>query len=108
MDFDTYQTQARKTAIYPQDTALAYLALGLTGEAGEVAEKVKKILRDKNGYIDASDREALAKESGDVLWYLANLLHHLGIFMNDAAVMNLEKLTSRQKRGKLSGSGDER
>ena len=108
MNMDEYQRKAIATAVYPSDVALSYLALGLTGEAGEVAEKIKKILRDKGGYIDGDSRLEIAKEVGDVLWYCANLLNHLGVVMGDAAQGNLDKLASRKKRGKLSGSGDNR
>jgi NTP pyrophosphatase (non-canonical NTP hydrolase) len=85
-----------------------YPTLGLTGEAGEVAEKIKKVLRDKNGLIDKNTRRELKKELGDVLWYLANLATEIGLSLEEIARANLKKLASRKKRGKLHGSGDNR
>lgn len=96
-----YQQEARKTAFYKDK--IIYPALGLCGEAGEVAEKIKKWMRD--GTIDD---QAVAKELGDVLWYVANLAEDLGYDLEEIARMNIEKLQSRQKRGKLHGSGDNR
>lgn len=98
-----YQNQAAKTAIYKQEHAVIYPALGLAAEAGEVANKVKKILRD-----GAFDRKAIADEVGDCLWYIAALCRDLNVDMADLAAGNLEKLYDRQKRGKLKGSGDNR
>lgn len=109
MDFYDYQTQVRQTAIYPRDHAIIYPALGLTGESGEVAEKVKKWLRD--GKIDP---DALHKEIGDVLWYLANICADMqekfgSVYsLENAADMNIKKLQSRMERGVIGGSGDER
>lgn len=103
MTFEDYQAEASKTAIYPEQYKIIYPALGLTGEAGEVAEKVKKWIRD-----GALDKEAVKKELGDVMWYLAALSSDLGVNLNDVATANLEKLRSRQARQKLSGSGDDR
>ena len=109
MDFDNYQIEARKTAIYPnKDKNFIYPTLGLVGESGEVAEKIKKILRDKNGNLDNESKLALKKELGDVLWYLANLCNELDFSLDDVAKTNLEKLNLRLSRGKISGSGDER
>jgi NTP pyrophosphatase (non-canonical NTP hydrolase) len=106
--FDTYQDKAIETAFYPGRDAYAYLGLGLTGEAGEVAEKFKKIIRDKEGMLDLQDRDAIAKELGDVLWYVANIANELSYRLSDIAVMNLAKLASRADRGVLKGSGDNR
>jgi len=109
MEFDEYQKESRKTAIYPnKGKNIIYPTLGLVGEAGEVAEKVKKLIRDKNGKIDEEFKESIKKELGDVLWYLAQLCTELGFSLNDVAKTNLEKLFSRMKRGKLHGSGDDR
>jgi NTP pyrophosphatase (non-canonical NTP hydrolase) len=108
MEFNTYQAMAAETAIYPQNCAITYPALGLTGEAGEVAEKVKKILRDKKGLPTPEDVAEIAKELGDVLWYISALAKDLGLNMNDIATANLEKLASRKSRGVLQGSGDNR
>ena len=109
MDFDNYQIEARKTAIYPdKDKNFIYPTLGLVGESGEVAEKIKKILRDKNGIFDYESKLALKKELGDVLWYLSNLCDELDFSLSDVANENLEKLNLRLSKGKISGSGDDR
>jgi len=109
MTFEEYQTEARKTAIYPdKDKNFIYPTLGLAGEAGEVAEKIKKVIRDGNGVVSEEKKVEITKELGDVLWYVANLAQELGISMDDAATKNIEKLKSRQDRGVLQGSGDNR
>ena len=109
MDFDNYQIEARRTAIYPdKDKNFVYPTLGLVGESGEVAEKIKKVLRDKNGTFDYESKLALKKELGDVLWYLSNLCDELEFSLSDVAQANLEKLNLRLSRGKISGSGDDR
>jgi NTP pyrophosphatase (non-canonical NTP hydrolase) len=108
MELNNYQSKARETALYPKDQGLVYCALGLTGEAGEVADKIKKIIRDKGGVVSAEDRTALAKELGDVLWYLANLSLELNLALDFVALKNVEKLSSRKNRGVISGSGDNR
>jgi NTP pyrophosphatase (non-canonical NTP hydrolase) len=102
MNLNEYQ---RKSAEFqgPTATSVEYLTLGLVGEAGEVAEKIKKLIRD--GSID---HEAIAKELGDVLWYLARLSNHFTYSLNDIAQINIDKLTSRKTRGKLQGNGDNR
>ena len=109
MEFNEYQEQARKTAVYPNiGSNYIYPTLGLVGEAGEVAEKIKKVIRDNNGEITEEKKQEIKKELGDVLWYLANLSKELEINMNDVAQANLDKLNSRMDRGQLHGSGDNR
>jgi NTP pyrophosphatase (non-canonical NTP hydrolase) len=108
MDLSEYQRQSRRTAEYPREAWLAYPALGLAGEAGEVAEHAKKAIRDDAGKVSDERRAAMAKELGDVLWYVAQLATELGLDLDDIAGQNLEKLLSRQARGVLSGSGDDR
>ena len=109
MNFDDYQAKAAKTAIYPQKgDNLYYPAMGLAGEAGEVCDKIKKIMRDHGGVTTLDQEEEIAKELGDVLWYIANLCEELDIDMSYAAQLNLDKLQSRQERGVLGGSGDNR
>lgn len=108
MELSEYQQLSRRTAEYPRDAWLAYPALGLAGEAGEVAEHAKKAIRDDGGTVNDERRAAMAKELGDVLWYVAQLASELGLELEDVARENLEKLSSRQRRGVLSGSGDER
>ena len=103
-----YQRLSRRTAGYPRDAWLAYPALGLAGEAGEVAEQVKKSIRDDGGTVSDERREALTKELGDVLWYTAQLATELDLDLDEIARINLDKLLSRQRRGVLSGSGDDR
>ena len=103
-----YQQRALETAIYPQDKKIIYPILGLTGEAGEVADKVKKVLRDNNQVFDDERRKAIALELSDVMWYCATLANDLGYTLQEIAEMNYEKLSSRQKRGKINGNGDYR
>jgi NTP pyrophosphatase (non-canonical NTP hydrolase) len=109
MDLNSYQQSARTTARYPDVGANPiYPTLGLSGEAGEVADKVKKVLRDRGGVFDAAVREELKLELGDVLWYVAQLASELGLSLDEVAEANLAKLASRATRGRLSGSGDHR
>jgi len=108
MNMQDYQTQASKTAIYNDADIIIYPALGMLSEAGEVAGKIKKVLRDKNGNFDPVEREKIAEEVGDVLWYLAALCTDLDIGMETIARRNLDKLNSRMARGVISGSGDHR
>lgn len=109
MNFDEYQSAARATAQYPDMGAnLYYPTLGLAGEAGEVAEKVKKLMRDAEGVLCNDRREALKKELGDVLWYVAAMCSELGLDMNDVAEANIAKLLQRRKYGTIQGDGDER
>lgn len=109
MTFKEYQEESRKTAIYPnKDNNFIYPVLGLVGEAGEVAEKIKKVLRDKEGIVDEESREKITKELGDVLWYLSQTATELNLSLEEVANNNIEKLKSRQERGKLQGEGDNR
>jgi NTP pyrophosphatase (non-canonical NTP hydrolase) len=104
-----YQQRSRATAVYPDAGAnLTYPALGLCGEAGEAAEKVKKALRDDGGVLTEERRAALAAELGDVLWYVAQLATEAGLDLDTIADENLSKLLSRQERDVLQGSGDAR
>ena len=103
-----YQCLSRRTAEYPREAWLSYPALGLCGEAGEVAEHVKKAIRDDGGTISAARRAAMARELGDVLWYVSQLASELGLELDAIAAENLDKLLSRQRRGVLSGAGDDR
>jgi NTP pyrophosphatase (non-canonical NTP hydrolase) len=108
MDLSEYQRESRRTAEYPREAWLVYPALGLAGEAGEVAEHAKKAIRDDGGNVSDERRAAMSKELGDVLWYVAQLASELDLSLDDIAKQNLEKLFSRQARGVLSGSGDDR
>ena len=109
MELNAYQDAARRTAAYPQvGQNPIYPTLGLTGEAGEVADKVKKVLRDREGIFDPETREAIKLELGDVLWYVAQLASELGYDLNEVADANLQKLSSRAARGRIGGSGDQR
>jgi NTP pyrophosphatase (non-canonical NTP hydrolase) len=109
MDFDEYQKRAKKTAIYPrQGKNIYYPALGLAGEAGEVSNKVGKIMRDDKDKISFNKKEEIKKEIGDVLWFAAQLATELDSSLSDNAKENLKKLKSRKKRGKLRGDGDNR
>ncbi len=108
MELSEYQRLSRSTAEYPRQEALTYPALGLAGEAGEFADHAKKVIRDDGGEVTPQRREAMAKELGDVLWYVAQLASELGLELDQVARDNLDKLLSRQRRGVLSGSGDER
>lgn len=110
MTLEEYQKQALTTVIASDNEFrdLLHWVLGINGEAGEIAEKIKKIIRDKNAVVSEEDKAELAKEVGDVLWYLAVFAHHLGVPFEEIAQQNLDKLQSRKKRGVLQGSGDNR
>lgn len=108
LDFDEYQKETNKTAIYPKDKAIEYLILGLASEAGEVAGKLKKVIRDNGGVVDNAAKTTLADEVGDVLWYISQIALELEIPMSELAQMNVDKLASRKERGVIGGSGDKR
>jgi NTP pyrophosphatase (non-canonical NTP hydrolase) len=111
LTFNKYQDETAKTAVYPKNrsgdlSAISYCALGLAGEAGEVANKVKKLFRDGDS---PEKRQAIKKEVGDCLWYVARLLDELGKFpMGEAAQQNIDNLKGRAERGTLHGEGDNR
>lgn len=109
MNFNEYQEKSRKTAFYPNmGDNYIYPTLGLAGEAGEVAEKIKKVIRDDGGVISDEKKVEMVKELGDVLWYVAQIASELGLKLDEVAEKNIEKLDSRMARGKLGGSGDNR
>ena len=106
---DLYENLAGQTAIFPKDKALEYLALGMTSEAGEVAGKVKKLIRDGEDVEGFEMKKlAIASEIGDVLWYCAMMAKEVGVPLNTIMQENLRKLHDRKERGTLQGSGDER
>jgi len=109
MDLNAYQLAAGRTALYPdRGQNPLYPTLGLCGEAGEVADKVKKVMRDNGGVFSTERRQAIALELGDVLWYVAQLAHELGVSLEEIASANLAKLADRADRNVLGGSGDRR
>lgn len=108
LTFDTYQEKAMSTAIYGAGAAVNYPILGLVGEAGELANKYKKVLRDNGGVMSQETKQALAKELGDVLWYCAAVARDLGVRLESIAVDNLHKLALRKATGTIGGSGDDR
>ncbi len=113
MDFNTYQIETRKKAVYPEvGNNFVFPTLGLFGEAGEVAEKVKKLIRDKNTatpeFVTSENREEIQKELGDVLWYLAQLASEFNLSLADVAQTNLDKIASRHDRQVVHGDGDNR
>lgn len=106
--FEEYQNAAWKTAMYPgKGKNIYYPALGL-GEAGEVQGKIKKIMRDDGGIVTEDKKQAIKAELGDVLWYIAALATEMGLNLGEIAEANTAKLTSRQERGTITGSGDDR
>jgi NTP pyrophosphatase (non-canonical NTP hydrolase) len=109
MEFNYYQNRARETAIYPNmGSEFTYPALGLVGEAGEIANKLKKVIRDKSGVLSDEVRESVSDELGDVLWYVAQLATEMGTDLDTIAQRNIDKLSSRKERGVIAGSGDNR
>lgn len=112
MTLSEYQRDARATALYPDETRLLYPVLKLTGEAGEVSEKLGKAMRDggwqPGAPLDEATRDALVRELGDVLWYVASVAADLEVDLEDVARGNLDKLADRRDRDVLHGSGDDR
>ena len=113
MNFNEYQKECRKTDVgtSAQDClnpGWLYYVLGISGEAGELTEKIKKFFRDKDGKVDTPFIDDITKEMGDVLWYMARLADQFHIDFDDIAKTNIEKLASRKERGKLHGEGDDR
>ena len=106
MNFNEYQKLARSTAIYPKESKVIYPALGLCGEAGEVADKIKKTIRGDSSLEEVTGN--IADELGDVLWYLAILADDLGVELEDVAKWNVDKLQRRMKSNKIKGDGDNR
>lgn len=108
LTLNEYQQIALETAVYPEEYNIIYPALGMAGEAGEVADKVKKVIRDNNSDFSPIKCEEIAMEIGDVLWYCAVLADRIGYRLDTIGRMNNRKLKSRQFRGKLGGNGDDR
>ena len=109
MDFNEYQTKSRMTAQFPTiGHSVISPTLGLVNEAGEVAGKIKKVFRDKDGEINAETKSALKAELGDVLWYLAQVATELDLSLDEIAEYNIDKLMDRLERGKIKGDGDNR
>ena len=113
MDFDEYQKKAAKYDLFEaggdlKEVGFVEKVLGLTGEAGETADKIKKILRDKAGVVSDEDRELVVKELGDTLWYIAAIARYLKVDLSEVASGNIDKLESRYQRNKLHGEGDKR
>jgi NTP pyrophosphatase (non-canonical NTP hydrolase) len=115
MNFNDYQKRALTTDLgkgknhkHAHDPAYVDKILSLVGESGEVAEKYKKIIRDKDGVVSKQDKAEITKELGDILWYIAVIADYLGVTLNELAEVNVQKLASRNKRGALSGKGDNR
>jgi NTP pyrophosphatase (non-canonical NTP hydrolase) len=108
MELNDYQKAALATAIYPQEKKIIYPLIGLAGETGEVADKIKKEIRDRDSEFGTDSRREIAKEIGDVMWYLASLANDLGYTLDEIAKMNIEKIQSRRHRDKIHGDGDNR
>lgn len=108
LGFNEYQQEAKATAIYGEGNEIVYPILGLTGEAGELANKYKKVLRDDGGILYDEKKQMLIDELGDVLWYVSALASDLGVELEDVASQNLQKLHKRRASGTISGSGDSR
>lgn len=103
-----YQEKAKQTAHYPREQALYYVAIGLMGETGELANKIKKIIRDDKGRLTDERKEAIKHELGDIMWYIAMVCTELGLDLDDVMKSNNEMLASRRKRDKIHGDGDNR
>ena len=105
MTLNEYQDFAIRSAIYPTDMKVIYPCIGLSGECGEVAEKIKKGIRDNNGLFNIRD---IGLELGDVLWYVANIANDLGLTLEEIAIMNEDKIIKRKQNNTLRGNGDYR
>lgn len=113
MQIKDYSQQAISTDLFSgaksiSDPAMLEKVFGLVGESGEVAEKFKKLLRDKDGQASDEDKKEIAKELGDILWYINSVGLYLGYELDEIAQMNLDKVLSRKSRGLTKGSGDNR
>lgn len=109
MDFKEYQKFAESVAQYPnRGHNFIYATLGLVGESGEVAEKIKKLIRDKDPKLTEEFKKEVLKEAGDVLWFIATLAYEMGADIEEVAKLNIEKLYSRKERGVVYGDGDNR
>ena len=113
MDFDEYQKKAAKydlakATVNLKDAGFIEKVLGLVGEAGETADKIKKLIRDKDGVISEEDKELVTKELGDTLWYIASISRYLGVSLSDVAQGNIDKLEDRFQRNRIHGEGDVR
>lgn len=106
--FMDYQSRTHATAVYPKDISLLYLTLGLAGEAGEVANKIKKIYRDADGIVHSERKKDLANEIGDCLWYLSELCNVLNLDFGEVAKDNILKLRRRYEQGTIKGEGENR
>ena len=106
MTFEQYQKEATKMAVYPDiGNNFIYPVLGLSGESGEVAERIKIVLRNKGGKMNQEDIDGLKGDLGDVLWYLSQLAQELGLNFEEVAQYNLKKLKSRQSCGVIKTEG---
>jgi NTP pyrophosphatase (non-canonical NTP hydrolase) len=107
MEFKEYQTFIEKY-IVNRKSGIEYPVLGLCGESGEVAEKVKKVIRDRDGVLDDEIKKEIAKELGDVVWYVTRIGMELGFSFEEIVSMNIEKMKSRFERDAIKGKGDNR
>lgn len=108
MEIKEYQKIVKLTAIYPKEIGLSYCTLGLAGETGEVCEKVKKLYRDKQGVMSEEFKTELAKELGDIVWYITAIAEETGLNLEDILQLNYNKLLKRKADNKIQGSGDNR
>ena len=108
MHINDYGKAAMSTAVYGEGSKINYPILGLVGEAGEIDNQYKKVLRDDNGELSEEKRKALIDELGDVLWYCAALARDLNTSLAEVAFLNLEKLNRRKEAGTIKGNGDNR
>ena len=108
MDARDYQREAKTTVTYPEFMSISYVTLGLAGEAGEVANKVKKVFRDHGGVFEGKVADAIGDKIGDVLWYCAMLCEELDLNLADVMQHNIDKLRARRDHGTLKGDGDQR